>query len=217
MNSMTMTSSHLSAPARRPRRVFWSDARFFIGITLIAASVAGVWWVVATARQTVPVLSAATTIVPGQAITADDLVVVDVALGGAQDVYLAPHELDEGVVATRTIAAGELVPEGAVESAGNVTVTTVVVESSVEVPASVSAGTAVELWTAPLVEPGVYDEPRILVSDATVAAVLRDDVVMGAAGASLELVIDRADVADVLAAVSSGAALSAVPQAGAGS
>ncbi|WOF24219.1 hypothetical protein N8K70_05990 [Microbacterium betulae] len=206
-----------TAPGRRPRRAFWSDARFFIGITLIAVSVAGVWWVVATARQTNPVLSAAATLVPGQAVTASDLVVVDAALGGAEEAYLAPHELDEGLVATRTIAAGELVPEAAVGTAAEVAVTTVVVESAVETPASVAAGTPVELWVAPLLEPGVHDAPRVLVADATVAAVLRDDAVMGAAGTSIELVIDRSDVADVLAAVSSGSALSAVPRSGAGS
>ncbi|WP_456285827.1 SAF domain-containing protein [Microbacterium sp. JZ70] len=205
------------APVPRRRRVFWGDARFFIGLALIVASIAGVWWVVSAARQTAPVLAAETTIVPGEAVTAGDLAVVDVALGGAEDAYLAPHELAEGYVATRTIEAGELVPSSAVTPADEAAVTTVVVESAVDVPSSVGEGTAVELWAAPLLEQGVYDEPRILVADATVAAVLRDDAVMGAAGASIELVIDRARVADVLAAVSSGTALSAVPQSGAGS
>jgi hypothetical protein len=216
---MTTTAGDIATlgPARRRRRVFWGDARFFIGIALILASVAGVWWVVSAARQTVPVLSAGATIVPGQAVSAGDLAVVEVTLGGAETAYLAPHELSEGYVATRTIRAGELVPASAVASADEAAVTTVVVRSAVDVPRAVDAGTPVELWEAPLVEPGVYDEPRILVADATVAAVLRDDAVMGAGGTSIELVIDEASVADVLAAVASGAALSAVPQAGEGS
>ncbi|MGW9114805.1 SAF domain-containing protein [Microbacterium sp. NPDC055683] len=200
-------------PAPRAPRMFWTDARFFVGLALIAVSVAGVWWVVAAARQTIPVLAASSTIVPGQAVTAADLAVVDVALGSAADGYLAPHELEEGVVANRTIAEGELVPSAAVSSAERSAVTTVVVRSAVEVPGAVEPGTPVELWSAPLREGGVYDDPRVLVADAVVSAVAREDTVMGASGASIELVVGRDDVAAVLAAVASGAALSAVPQA----
>ncbi|WP_345436750.1 SAF domain-containing protein [Microbacterium gilvum] len=199
--------------APRAPRTFWTDARFFIGLALITVSVAGVWWVVAAARQTTPVLAASSTIVPGQAVTAADLAVVDVALGSAVDGYLAPHELEEGVVANRTIAEGELVPSAAVSSAESSAVTTVVVRSAVDVPGAVEPGTPVELWSAPLLDGGVYDDPRVLVADAVVGAVAREDTVMGASGASIELVVGRDDVAAVLAAVASGAALSAVPQA----
>ncbi|WP_375384769.1 SAF domain-containing protein [uncultured Microbacterium sp.] len=205
----------LESVRRRPR-AFWSDARFFLGVVLIAASVAGVWFVVASARQTVPVFAAAHTIVPGEALSGDAMRVVDVALGQVGDAYLAPEALEEGQVATRTIEAGELVPQSAVGAAGAATVTTVVVRSTVDVPASVDTGTVVEVWSAPLVERGVYDTPRILVADATVAAVTRDDSMIGGGAAALELVIPRADVAAVLAAMSAGAALSIVPTAGAG-
>ena len=37
----------VTEPARAPRRAFWGDARFFLGILLVIASVAGVWLVVA--------------------------------------------------------------------------------------------------------------------------------------------------------------------------
>jgi hypothetical protein len=35
-------------PVRPRPRAFWGDARFFLGILLVIASVAGVWFVVAT-------------------------------------------------------------------------------------------------------------------------------------------------------------------------
>ncbi|MFJ6653231.1 hypothetical protein ACIQLJ_10600 [Microbacterium sp. NPDC091313] len=204
----------LEHPRARPRR-FWGDARFLLGIVLIAASVAGVWLVVGASRQTVPVLAAARTIVPGEALAAGDFRAVEVALGQAGGAYLAPQALADDAVATRVIEEGELVPALAVGAADQARVTTVVIDTAVDVPAGVAAGTRVELWSAPpLDQPGAFDAPRILVPDATVGEVLRDDGVVGGRGVSVELVIPRADVADTLAAVAGGAALSVVPVTG---
>ena len=202
---------------RAPRRAFWGDARFFLGILLVVASVAGVWLVVAAARQTVPVYAAARTIVPGEVVGADDLRVIDVALGSAGGSYLEPADLDEAAVATRTIAAGELVPVASIGAADAARTTSVVVRSTVDVPASVAAGSVVEVWSAPLLEQGEYDEPRILVADATVVSVTRDDSMIGGGAAALELVIPRSDVAATLAAMADESALSVVPTTGAGS
>ncbi len=202
--------------SRTPRRAFWGDARFLLGILLIAASVAGVWFVVTAARQTAPVYAAARTIVPGQALTAEDLRQVDVALGPVGDAYLAAGGLAEGMVAMRTIEAGELVPLDAVGEADRARTTNVVVRSAVDVPASVDPGASVEIWAAPLREPGEYDAPRILVAEATVVSVTRDEAIMGGGSAALELVIPRADVAATLAAMADESALSVVPTPGGG-
>ncbi|WP_127472778.1 SAF domain-containing protein [Microbacterium sulfonylureivorans] len=202
---------------RTPRRAFWGDARFLLGILLIVASVAGVWFVVTASRQTVPAYAAARTIVPGETVTSDDVRAVEVALGALGDAYLAPEQLADGLVATRTIAEGELVPSAALGDAAGARTTNVVVHSAVDVPASVDAGTVVEVWAAPLGKSGEYDKPRILVADATVVSVTRDDSMMGGGSAALELVIPRADVAATLAAMADESALSVVPTAGVGS
>ena len=200
----------------RPRpRVFWADARFFLGILLIAASVAGVWFVVSASRQTAPVFAATRTIIPGETVARDDVRLVDVALGQLEGSYLTAEALDEGLVATRTVSEGELVPASAVDAVAAAATTTVVLHSAVEVPMSVEAGSVVEVWVAPLIERGSYDIPRILVADATVVAVTRDDSMIGGGAASLEVVIPRADVAAVLAAMADESALSVVPSAGA--
>jgi len=200
---------------RHSRRAFWADARFLLGIVLIVASVAGVWFVVTSARQTAPVVAATRTIAPGEAVTAADVRTVDVALGQMGSSYLAPDALRDGVVATRTIAEGELVPRGALGAAEDARTTSVVLRSAVDVPSAVTAGTVVEVWSAPLVERGVYDAPRILVADATVVSVTRDDSMMGGGAAALEVVIPRAEVAAVLTAIADESALSIVPTAGA--
>lgn len=202
----------LGSPRARSRP-FWGDARFLIGVMLVLASVAGVWLVVGAARQTTPVLAAARTLVPGEALDAADFRAVDVALGAAGETYLAPQALPEDAVATRVVDAGELVPTAAVGDADRARVTTVVIDTAVDVPASLGTGARVELWFAPPLaeEPGAFDVPRILVADATVAEVTREEGVIGRSGAALELVIPRGEVAATLAAVSDGSALSVVP------
>lgn len=210
----TIIAMTVADPRRSRPRPFWNDTRFLLGVLLVAVSIAGVWLVVAAARQTIPVLAATRTIVPGEIVENGDLRVVDVALGATDSRYIAPDALAEGAVATRTIGEGELVPADAVGADADVRVTTVVVRTSVDVPAAVAAGTPVELWHAPAVEDGTFDVPRILVPDATVASVTRDEGVLGGAEASLELVIPRSDVAATLTAQSDGSALSVVPVGG---
>jgi len=199
----------------RPRpRAFWGDARFFLGILLIAASVVGVWFVVSASRQTVPVFAATRTIVPGEAVAGTDLRLVDVSLGQLEGAYLTADALETGLVATRTVAEGELVPQSAVGASAAAATTTVVLHSAVEVPASVDAGSVVEVWEAPLIDRGTYDVPRILVADATIVSVTRDESMIGGGAAALEVVIPRADVAAVLGAMADESALSVVPTAG---
>jgi hypothetical protein len=202
------------APRQRPRAL-WADARFLIGAVLVLASIAGVWLVVAAARQTVPVYAATRTIVPGEAVAPGDLRVVDVALGTLEDTYAAVDGVAEDTVALRTIHAGELVPAQAIGAADASRSTTVVVRSATDIPSGVDTGTGVEVWAAPLDAEGIRQAPRILVADATVAGVTRDQSMVGGGTASVELVIPRAQVADVLAAISGDAALSVVPAGGA--
>lgn len=198
----------------RPRpRAFWADARFLLGLALIVASVAGVWLVVATARQSAPVFAAARTLVPGEEVTAADLRVVEVTLGAVSATYASPAALTPGAVALRTVPEGELVPLSALGDRAAETRTTVVVRTDTDVAASVDAGADVEVWVAPAEGAG---EPRILVPRATVVSVTRDDALVARAAVSLELVVARAEVPAVLAALADGSALAVVPIAGGG-
>lgn len=205
---MTMTDSRPRPPA------FWADARFLLGIVLVIGSIAAVWAVVATARQTAPALVATRTVVAGQVLSAADLEAVDIGLGAVAERYLAPGELVPGSVATRTLPRGDLIPRDAVGPAETARVTTIVLRSSGEVPAAVSTGSEVEVWSASPREQGRFDAPAVLVPLATVVSVNRGDAVMGGGETTVEVVIDRADLADALAAIAEGAALSVVPATG---
>jgi len=202
------------APVRPRPRAFWTDVRFLVGIALIVVSVVGVWFVVAAARQTVPVFAAARTIVTGETVAAADLQVVEVALGHLEDSYASPATFEPGTIATRTISRGELVPRSSMGAAESARTATVVLHSAIDVPAAVTSGSTVEVWMAPQLERGVFDTPRILVPAATVISVARDESMIGSLGAAVELVIDRADVAAALGAAADGSSLSIVPTGG---
>jgi hypothetical protein len=196
---------------RRGVRPWATDVRFLLGIVLIAASVAGVWAVVAGARQTTPMLVATRTIVPGEPIAEGDVGVVEVALGRAQGEYLPAGADLASSVARSVIGAGELIARDALQPASASTTTTVVVRSLGDVPGEVRPGSAVDVWAAAQKERGVYDAPRILVAGAVVGSVSRDESMLGGGTTRLELVVPRDDVADVLAAVAGEAAVSVVP------
>lgn len=201
----------------RPRRAFWGDVRFLVGIALVGISITGVWLIVSAADTTTPVLQADRTIVQGETLTAADFRVVDVSLGALSDEYMKPQDLGSGQIAARTIAEGELVPHAASGRSDDNRTTTLVVQSSIGIPENIGAGAVVELWQAPLLEDGRgHAAPRILVSDAIVTEVLEPEGMLSASRSAVEIVIDRAHVADVLAAISGEAALSVVPV-GAGS
>lgn len=198
-----------------PRRAFWGDVRFLVGIALVAVSIAAVWLIVTGADDTEPVLRAGHTIVQGDALSSDDFQVVDVDLGPSTDDYAGPDDLQPGQIASRTLTKGEMVPHAALTDAKSSRTTTIVIESSTGLPDEVRAGTVVDVWSAPPIDDGrSHDAPRVLVAGVIVREVREPEGVLADTGTSLELVIQRADAADVLAAVNGGSALSVLPVGG---
>jgi hypothetical protein len=201
------------SPKRRvfPRAV---DVRLVVGVALVAASIAGVWLVVSSADRTVSVYAAGATIVAGEVVGVDDLVVEQVSLGGAAGRYAVPGRLTDGAVATRTILAGELVPVEAVASDDDLARAPVVVTVRGELPAGVAEGREVDVW-ATGAEQGDRDEaapPTVLVPGALVARIVAEEsLVAGSSEVSVELSVPDGAVAVLLAATTAGDVLTLVP------
>ena len=107
----------MTHPGKSTRKRFWFDPRFTLGLVLVAASVSGVAAIVVRAERTTTVYAAAEALTVGDRIKAADLTQRDVRLDGAADLYLTPALLPaEGVLVTRTVIVGELVPASAVGS-----------------------------------------------------------------------------------------------------
>lgn len=199
----------------RPRRAFWADVRFLVGIALVALSIAAVWLILDASDDASPVLQATHTIVRGETLTSDDFQVVEVGLGRLSADYLGPEDLRPDQIAGRTLLKGEIVPVAALTDADRNRTTTIVIETSTGIPEETRAGTVVEIWHAPPLDDGrSHDTPRILVADVVVRDVREPEGVLADDTTRLEVVIDRSDVADVLAAITGGSALSVVPVGG---
>jgi hypothetical protein len=208
-----MPQQRQSRPASAKRRAFWFDPRFAIGLVLVVLSVAGVVAIVATSDSSITVMAARTAIAPGQRVSVHDLVATRVRVGRSDRLYLAPADVPaDGMVVTRTIAAGELIPASAVGGIAGEQRTSVVLALTSRLPQSVGAGSRLDIWAAQAASNGMFDAPTVIVSSAVVVRLVEDSGILRSdTGSSVELLIPRSDVATVLESVANGAAVSAVP------
>ena len=200
--------------ASSPRRKrFWFDPRFAIGVALIAVSIAGVMGIVAAADSSVLVLSARSALSPGERVDASDLVPTSIRLDGATDLYLALGDVpDDGLIVTKPVAAGELLPVSAVGLTAGERLSSVVVTVGGGLPASVESGSSVDLWAARESESGEFSPPTVVVSAATVVRLVESDgLVVDDESGAVELLVPRSRIARVLEAIANGDALSIVP------
>ena len=189
------------------------DPRLLIGLLLVAGSVVGVVGVVSTADETVEVLAAREALSPGDRVDADDLDTRNVRLDAAADLYLAPADLPStGLVVTRAVAGGELLPASATGSVAGLRVTSVVIDVEGSLAASVRPTSLVDVWASSEVESGQYGPPVVIVSGATVVRLVESDsMVAGGDTTAIEVLVPKARVARVLSAVANSDALSIVP------
>ena len=197
-----------------PRRTrFRFDPRFAIGLALVAASVAGVSAIVANADRTTAVYTARVALAVGDRIGASDLVATQVRLGVADTLYVTPGRIPaDGLVVTRTIAAGELVPASAVGTRSGESVTNIVVELQGELAAAIGPGSVVDVWSSRQTDRGLFGPPAVLVGEAAIVRLVEPAGFMAAdGGISVELLVPKAKVAAVLESVANGDAIAVVP------
>ena len=145
----------VSPPALRLQRPGWRDPRLLLGVVLVASSVALGSWLVSAAGRTTPVFVTQGPLVAGEAIEAGRLQVRDVRLPEGADLYLTAQEgPPAGLVATRTVGAGEIVPLSAVASSADLDVRPVAVAADEALSADVVEGSVVDLWFVPEPAPG---------------------------------------------------------------
>jgi hypothetical protein len=209
-----------SAPA--PRRRPLADPRLLIGLLLVAASVAATVGIVAAVDKRTQVYAAAGPLEPGQRIAASDLVARGVALDGSDALYLGVGDVPRaGLVVTRAVAQGELVPASSVGRTTDVDATSLVLRLATRVSAAVKPGAEIDVWSAaPATQAAAIDSddaaadpPSVLVAGATVVRVIDDDqaLTVDHEGSAVEVRLPRSRVARVLAAIAAGDDLAVVP------
>lgn len=196
------------------RKPFRIDPRLLIGVFLVIASVVGVFVVVDATRATVTRVVAVEAIAPGETIRADQVRSVEVNLGDHADEYAAAEQLksESGLVATKPIAPGELIPVSALGDA-DTSRAAMVVPIAGQLPSSVVVGAQVEVWAAvPGERPGTYAPPNVIVSDATVVRVVEGDDFVVSDDVEVELLVPDSDTATVLSATAAQARIQLVPK-----
>lgn len=219
-----MDSAVLELPApvaARLRRPGWRDPRLLVGVVMVAASVALGSWVVRSAQSTVPVYVAREALVPGQRVTAADVVVTDVQLAdGALEQYLRADEpLPVDAVALRVVGQDELVPATALGSAADVDVRSVAIPLERPPARDVTVGALVDVWFSPAATDADAEqvEPRQLATGLPVAEVTRPERSLGGSGGNaVHVLVPQGQLPDVLAALASDGVLDVVPVPGTG-
>lgn len=202
----------MNAAVRSGRNRFWFDPRFSIGIGLVITAVLGVVAIVANSDATTPVLAARESLSAGDTISRSDLRTVQVRLGSTAGHYLVPDALPpDGLVVTRTVAAGELVPMSAIGTREGITSTSIVVRLDGTLPASIGSGSVVDVWSSRAAENGAFGPPAVLVDGAEIVRLVAASGFMADEGTSVEILVPKQDVAAVLEAMANDSAIAAVP------
>jgi hypothetical protein len=208
------------------RRSFWIDPRFVVGVILVVVSVLGVDALITAANASTSVLAARSALTPGERVHASDLVPTSVRVGHTAGLYLQAADVPSaGIVVTRAVAAGELVPHSAVGSEAGKSLTSIVVSVNSVLPASLSPGSRVDLWasqSADVADPAnstaaadggaaAHSAPTVLVSSAIVVRLVDQKNLVASDGSSVELLVPKSATASVLDAIANDAELNVVP------
>ncbi|MCW2739596.1 MAG: flagellar biosynthesis protein FlgA [Blastococcus sp.] len=197
-------------PGPAPRRIRpprWLDLRLILGVLLVLGSVLLGARIVTAAHATVPVWAAKADLAPGTALSADDLVAVDVRLDDAADAYLSTATRPEGRSLSRAVHAGELVPRSALEDPAELVQLALPVQAGY-VPPALARGQVVDVYA--VADPaagatGVADgRVTAVVEKATVQAISgRSEGVLATSSTAVQVVVavPADEAADVLAAI----------------
>lgn len=209
-----MSRSHAPAdlsPAIRAQPPGWRDPRLWVGVAIVAASMAGGARIVGAADDTVSVWAAARDLAPGHTVVADDLVPTRVHFEDPADQrrYLATGDrLPDDLHLVRGLGAGELVPAGALGSPASGALTLSLAFPPELVPSGVRVGSRVDVWVLGEDRRGAEDTEAVLTDVVVVDAPSAvDSLGSPTGGRQLVLAVPEGEsgaLAEVLAASSDG-------------
>ncbi|MEQ1735332.1 MAG: hypothetical protein ABL886_02735 [Rhodoglobus sp.] len=198
---------------RTPTRAVLLDPRLVIGVLLVVGSIAGVVGIVSTADRTVEVYAAAAALSPGDRVRSGDLRVHNVRLDAATARYLVPGDIPaEGVIVTRPLSTGELIPVSAVGDVDGGRLAPLVLRVESSLAASVTAGATVDVWASRRNGDRTFVDPAVIVSGAVVVRLVESRTIVVAGDVTaIEVLVPRSRIAVVLEAIANEASISIVP------
>jgi len=146
----TAAGHDASPPAARAARPGWRDPRLWIGILIVAGCVVSGARIIGASDDTVAMWAVSRDVGAGETLEPDDLVATRVHFadsGTGAGYFAVTQQLPADLRVTRGLAAGELLPRGAVGSAEQAdTVEVPVALDADQVPGSVAAGSVVDVY-----------------------------------------------------------------------
>ncbi len=137
--------------ATRHARPGWRDPRILIGALIVAASIMAGVKVLSAADNTVGVWAANGDLAPGVELSTEDVVRVQVRFPDADLAarYLSADDaLPQGLVLSRTISRGDLLPRSAIAANQATLVRVPLGVEATDVPAGLGSGDRVDVWVA---------------------------------------------------------------------
>ena len=209
--------------AKRLQRPSWRDTRLLVGVILALLATALGAKVIASADDTTAMYAAAQTLKPGDRLTVDNLVRVDVQLGDRGPVYLsALTGLAPDRFALREIPRGELVPVGAVGGQSEVGVQPVTISVDANSTTALKVGSVVDVWVSERdlsTTQERYLDAKLTIERVSIGGVPSDQSRFGAAAstAAVQVLVPRAQVQAVIAASDKRSRFTLVPVPGSSS
>lgn len=159
-------------PARRPASATWRDPRLIVGVAIVTGSVLLGVKLFNDADDTVSVWAASADLRSGTTVGTTDVERHDIGFAnpdGADRYLSADSPLPAGTTLLRDVGAGELLPRAALAAAGSSSLVEVPLAVAADaVPATVAAGSVVDVWVTPDIAGGVDEAESILVFDDVV-------------------------------------------------
>jgi hypothetical protein len=201
--------SDLPAPsATRLPRARWLDTRLLLGLLLVLLSVVVGAKVVADADSRVEVWSVTRDLGADTPLTSDDLRATSVNLSGSARQYLSASQDLDGFVLTRPVNRGELLPVSAVAHGDGQDRRRIVIEVDRVGVAGLQKGRVVDVYVVPETPSGDDPAPpELVLSGVTVGEDVKSGgSAFGGSGstAGVTLLVDAADVPDLIDAVAHG-------------
>jgi hypothetical protein len=201
---MSEKSRRLRMPQRKTRR------SLLIGLAIMIASLAGVWFAIQSNDKTEDFLVAAKPASSGSVVTSGSFRVEKLNLAGSSDRYLRPGDVPLGSYLLNTFDVGQLVPKGSVSSSIIDARQPVIISSVMPVPKSLKVGDYVDIWVSAAIESNKFASAVMLVSDAEVTDVMAAAGVLADQAPNVQLLVPVTSVAPILDSIASKGALSLV-------
>lgn len=218
--------SDLPTPtAQRLRKPSWRDSRLLVGVLLVLASTAIGAYVMSRADDRVPMYAAKGDLVPGQTLTDEDVVRVDVQLGETTSDYVSAEAgFPANHVVLREVRAGELVPDTAVGSKEEASTQPVTLQADATSASTLRTGSVVDVYVnrpaageRASVGTTAFEGPELALEGITVTNLSDEDSVMGGSRDTrpVQVAIPRDKVKELIGDVDLGSKITLVAVPGA--